>query len=482
MKNIIKKIALLSIAVFVFFSCKTKKFDEATFTKAYEARDWATCISMLEGKKYEKDAAPLKNMDIAILHHYQKNFAESKARFKECERLMNDGDLRSIMQFESFYLHILNALNYNNEGNDEGALIEIKQVDEVKVNKGRNATNALWYVNFSTDDEVALQSIRGFDEDEKESEEYGNTMTKFGISPAEVSKGTPRKPTENDLYRGSPTAYYLGAILRDIHGDENGARLDKDLLKMLNPKVEVPTKKDGVENLNIIAFAGQIAQKEEVVYYYPPEENGEPRYMDAIKVQDEKGNDLSLEGMRYKFAYARATENETSINNIVAIATNTETGEKFEKTFSFLEDFGEDLKKNVGLTARKEYNKNKAKSIIGKSLLAMTLQLSIIVAQASVNKIENPLLALGAQAALEAAKVGYTAGLEKFDRDNIKADTRTARFLPAHSYVTSLEVPSGTYNISVQYKKGNTLIYEDKFDSYEVKSSSPNLLESICLD
>lgn len=481
MRSIIKKTALLSLIVFIFFSCKTRKFDEASFEKAYEARDWATCVSMLEDKNYGKDAIPLKNMDIATLLHYNKDFATSKTRFAECEHLMNEGDLRSVMQFESFYLHILNALNYNNESDDEGALVEIKQVDEVKVNKGRNATNSLWYVNFSADDEQALQSIRGFDEDEEEGEEYNNTVSKFGISPAEASKGTPRKPTENDLYRGSPTAYYLGAILRETAGDEEGARLDKDLLKMLNPDVEVPIKGDGVENLNIIAFAGQIAQKEEIVYYYPPEINGVPQYIDAVRIKDEKGNDLSLEGLRYKFAYARAGENTSNIDTIVAVATNAESGEKTERTLSFLEDFGEDLKKNVGLTARKEYNKNKAKSIIGKSALAITLQVAIIVAQQAVNEISNPLLAVGAQAALEAAKLAYPAGLEKFD-DSIKADTRTARFLPACTYVTSMEVPAGTYDVSVQYKKGNILIYEDSINSYEVKASSPNLLESICLD
>jgi len=481
MKNIPKKLALISLAIFIFVSCKTRKFDEASFEKAYNERDWETCISMLEGKDYGKDAIPLKNLDIATLLHYKKDFDASKARFEECERLMNEGDLRSVKQFESFYLNILNALNYSNEGDDEGARVEIKKVDKDKVNSGRAATNALWYINFSTDDEMALQSIRGFDEDEKEDEKYGSTVAKFGISPAELSKGTPRKPTENDLYRGSPTAYYLGVIFRGRDGDEEGARLDKDLLKMLNPDVEVPTKKDGVENLNIIAFAGQIAKKEEVVYYYPPEENGVPVYLEPVKVQDDEGHDLSLEGLRYKFAYAKATENETSIDNIVAVATNTETGEKTEKALSFLEDFGEDLKKNVGLTARREYNKNKAKSIIGKSALAITLQVAIIVAQASVNQISNAWLALGLQATLELAKAAYPSGLEKFD-DSIKADTRGARFLPASSYVTSMEVPSGTYDVSVQYKKGSTVIYEDRVESYEVKSSSPNLLESICLD
>lgn len=475
--NIIKKYFAFFVVICVFVSCSTAKFDSANFDKAYSQGDYAQCLTMLKGKNYGKDSVPLKNMDIAVLSHYAKDYESSQKHFKECERLMNQGDLRSIAQFESFYLNILNSLNYYNQGKLEGAVVEIKKADHEKVNQGKIANNALWFI---VDDSSDVAAIRGFDEDEKEGEDYKDACSKFGISPAEVSKGTPRKPTENDLYRSSPTAYYLGCLFRKANGDEEGARLDRDRLKVLNPKIDF-AKEDDKATLNLISFSGGIAKKEEVVYYHPPEINGVPQYLGEVKTVDPKGMPLTIMGMRYKFAYARARENETVVNSIQAIVTDEQTGKEVQTSFSLLEDFGEDLKKNVALKARREFQKNKAKSILGKTALSITLTVAVVVARAAVAHAENSFAKVMAEAAVSVAELALTAGLHKFD-DLIKADTRQAQYLPAYSHVASLALPEGTYNIKVQYMKGSTVVDTEEFEGVNVKKSSLNLVESICLD
>jgi len=463
----------------LFASCASHKFDLQAFEKAWEEGNYATCISMLcEKGVYDKNSLPLKNMDIATLYHYMGDYKNSATHFKECGDLMEMGDLQSVSQFESFYLNILNSLNYHNQGQLEGALVEIKNADHVKVNKGKSESNALWYIY--SDNEEDLLSIRSFDEDDEESDEYKKKMSTFGIPEAQVSAGTPRKPTVNDLYRSSPTAYYLGNLFRNAAGDEEGARLDKDILKTLNPNFKIATRDDGKALLNVIAFSGGIARKEEVVYYYPPEENGRPVYMKGVTVPDEKGTPMTVTGLRYKFAYQKAGENNTKVDNVIAIAQNVETAEEVEARCDFLEDFGNELKKNVALKARKEFNKNKVKSIIGKTGIALVSIVAVVTAEVVAQKTTNPLLKAIANAAFLAAVASYKAILEKFDK-SIKTDLRQARFLAARSYAGALNLAEGTYNIKVQYKHGNTLIKEEEYPDVAVSASRLNLLESICL-
>lgn len=471
----IKRLLGFSIVVGFLISCATAKFDVASFDKAFADGDYELCIKMLKNKKYGKDSIPLKNMDIAVLSHYAKNYDESQKYFAECERLMEEGDLRSVAQFESFYLNILNSFNYYNQGKLEDAVVEIKKADHEKVNQGRQSNSSLWFI---VDDSSDVANIRAFDEDEKDGEEYQNTCSKFGVSPAEASRGTPRKPTLNDLYRSSATAYYLGSLFRDANGDTEGARLDRDYLKVLNPKISF-IKDNEKAILNLISFSGTIAKKEEKVYYYPPEVDGTPIYLPDVIVDDKDGTPMTIPGMRYKFAYTQATENNTVVDRIEAVAMNVETETKAQ--FSFLEDFGEELKKNVALKARKEFQKNKARSIIGKSALAIALTVAIYAARKAVNNAGDDFAKAIADIALTAAEVAFRAGLEKFD-DSIKADTRQAKYLPARSYATSLALSEGVYNVKIQYMKGSTLVKEDFFENVNVKKSYLNLLESICLD
>lgn len=473
----IKRLLGFSIVVGFLISCATAKFDVASFDKAFADGDYELCIKMLKNKKYGKDSIPLKNMDIAVLSHYAKNYDESQKYFAECERLMEEGDLRSVAQFESFYLNILNSFNYYNQGKLEDAVVEIKKADHEKVNQGRQSNSSLWFI---VDDSSDVANIRAFDEDEKDGEEYQNTCSKFGVSPAEASRGTPRKPTLNDLYRSSATAYYLGSLFRDANGDAEGARLDRDYLKVLNPKISF-IRDNEKAILNLISFSGSIAQKEEKVYYYPPEVNGTAVYLPDVIVIDNDGVPMTIPGMCYKFAYAQAGENNTVVDRIEAVATNVETGEETKAQFAFLEDFGEELKKNVALKARKEFQRNKAKSIVGKSALAITLTVAIYAARKAVNNAGDDFAKAIADIALTAAEVAFRAGLEKFD-DSIKADTRQAKYLPARSYATSLALSEGVYNVKIQYMKGSTLVKEDFFENVNVKKSYLNLLESICLD
>ena len=96
----------------MLFSCASAKFDQIGFDKAYRDGNYELCMKMLKGRNYGKNNAALKNIDIGVLAHYAKKYEASATYFNEGDRLLDAGKLDGVAQFESFYLNILNALNY----------------------------------------------------------------------------------------------------------------------------------------------------------------------------------------------------------------------------------------------------------------------------------------------------------------------------------------------------------------------------------
>ena len=83
MKKYIKNYLIFFVALTLFASCATAKFDVASFEKAYSEGNYELCIKLLKKRNYGKDSVPLKNMDIAVLSHYAKNYSESQKHFAE---------------------------------------------------------------------------------------------------------------------------------------------------------------------------------------------------------------------------------------------------------------------------------------------------------------------------------------------------------------------------------------------------------------
>lgn len=475
--TVIKRIALSVLIISFlpfFFSCSSAKFDEVSFEKAYQEGNYKLCIKMLKGKDYGKDMDTLKNIDIGVLAHYAKDYKLSSKHFNEGDRLLDSGKVDGVAQFESFYLNILNALNYYHQNKLEDAVAELKKADNEKILLGRQNKKPLWYI---IDESPKVELIRGFDEDEEPSEELKQAYKTFGIKPAEINEGIPRKPTNMDLYRGSSTAYYLGAIMRNANGDEEGARLDKDYLGVHNSNPDVNNVLNA--NLNIIAFSGQIAQKEEAVFYFPKEKDGEAFFLRGISIPV-NGVPFNLPPIRFKFAYPKVGENITNIDRIEAVITDTATGKSETHTFTLLEDFGEEIKKNTALRARKEYQITAAKSILGKLTASISSATTIFAARKTLEKAGNPITKAAAQKALDIAEAALPIALDDADK-SITADITQAKFLPAKSSVLNISLSPAVYNIKVRYLRDSIPVFEEEFDKVEIKEKGLNLLESKCL-
>ena len=474
---------MAALLVPMLFSCASAKFNQVGFNKAYQAGNYALCIKMLKGKNYGKNNAALKNIDIGVLAHYAKNYETSAAHFDNGDKLLDAGNIGGVAQFESFYLNILNALNYYHQNKLEDAVVELKKADDIKIRAGRENRSSLWHV---VDESENIEIIRGFDEDEKPDSKLQEAYNTFGVKPAEVNEGLPRKPKVEDLYHGSVTAYYLGALMRNANGDTEGARLDKDYVTVLNPETSLNRMLNNTFNtkennayLNVISFSGSIAAKEEAVFYFPKEENGEAVFLNGILIPI--GETLfSIPPIRFKFVYPAVGENITKIDRIETVVTNVETGKSDTYPLILLEDFGEEVKKNNALKARKEYQRNIAKSILGKLGAAISSGTAIFTARKAVEQADNPIAQILAQTALDIAEAALPLALEKIDA-SIQADIRQAKFLPAKASVATITLPAATYNVTVRYFHGMVVLFEETFNNVQIKDKELKLLESICL-
>lgn len=474
------EVFFIAVIAGIIFSCTSANFEQASFEREYKNGNYTRCIKMIKGRDYGKANRVLKNMDIAVLAHYAKDYKTSVYHFNESERMIEQGDLRSIALFESFYLNILNSLNYYHLGKFEDAAAEIRKADDEKIRAGRESKIPEWYIS---DESVNVDLIRSINADEEPSEELKEAYSKFGLKPAELNEGIPRKPLITDLYKGSSTAYYLGGLFRNANGDSEGARLDGDYLTVLNNNVSLKKtleEENGNANLNIIAFSGVIAEKQEAVQYFPPESpNGFPNFLAGIYIYIQE-IPFYLPPIRFKSVYTKAGENITDINNVETEIKNTACGQTVKHSFVLLEDFGEDLKRNVALKARKEFLYSNASGIISKLAAALSSGTAIFIARAALERAADPITQTIANAALTFAEAALPAALEKID-SRIKADTRQVKFLPAKSYAVNVKLPEGIYDVKIRYLKEQTLIYEELISNVEIKNKNLNLLESICL-
>lgn len=467
----------------LFLSCASTRFDAARCDSAYKDGNYGLCMRMLEHKDYGKEDAALKGIDMGVLAHYKKDYRLSAQYFDKSDRLLDSNKAGGVAQFESFFLNVFNALNYYHQNKLEDAVVELKKADDIKIRAGRENRAALWHV---VDKSGAVDRIRGFDEDAPYADNVRQAYNTFGITADDVEAGAPRKPTVQDLYQGSVTAYYLGALMRNANGDTEGARLDADYVRALSPSLPLEPLLHSAVNaetngavLHVISFSGSIAQKKEKAWYFPPEEAGTPMFLPGIAIPIE-GTPFTIPPIRFKFAYPIVEESKTHISHVEAVITDLEKGTTATYPLTLLEDFGSEVKKHNALKARREYRHNVAKSILGKLGAALTSGSAIFAARKTLAFAEDALSQLLAEAALTVAEAALPAALDKSDAP-IRADIRQAKYLPAKASVAAIPLAPSVYTVKVRYFNKDSVLFEETFDNVEIRNKKFNLLESLCL-
>jgi len=292
-------------ALALVFSCATKDpyvqvdqlVDHEEFSKSAGALE-ARSKSLYRGKD-----RVLYFLDKGMLAHYAGNYEESSTLLQEGERAIEANFAVSVSQevgtfllndttreydgedYEDLYLNVFNALNYYRRGQMEGALVEIRRMN----NKLRDL-----------------------------SVKYGVLITNMQKMAMEKGTEVPPNPEAPVKFNNSALARYLGMLFYRGDGNMDSARIDQQQLRVAMAdapavyKNSVPSSvqdelsiPSGMARLNVIAFTGRSpVKREEVQRIYLgtgwikialPVMTSRPSRISSVKVTLDSGESLTLE-------------------------------------------------------------------------------------------------------------------------------------------------------------------------------------------
>jgi hypothetical protein len=407
-----------------------------------------------------------------MLRHFGGHFLPSSRDLLEAERLIDEAFTRSVSEdilvwlsndnareyagedFEDIYLSVFNALNFYNQGNLEGALVEIRKLTMDPA--GKLPQLATKYENARKGFAQGLEDI----------------LNKVGISlldamPAgdTVSKWTQDYGTFSD----SALAHYLSVIFYMANGNYDSARIEYDRMQAAfasnseiyhypipaaaTDMLQVPT---GMGRLNVLAFNGPSATKEEISFEasFPFMVNPELRTPT-----------FRLPIMHYVY--------HTSGNvDRVQIEVNGQSVD--------LEPI-EDIERVIFATFNQQFTDIYFRTFV--RVLTRYIAGDIAATEAAKAAADNapasvPAMVTGraVEKARHVAAIGVVTASDALEG----ADLRMSRFLPSMARVGAIDLEPGTYDVAVKYFIGSRL-YRTENRNVEVTAGGANLLQTTLL-
>jgi len=257
---------VLSLPVLaLFFSCATSD-PYVQVDQLVDQENFSKSTGVLEERRksiYREKDRVLYFLDKGMLAHYAEDYTESSTLLQAGERAIEENFSVSVTQevgtfilndttreydgedYEDIYLNVFNALNYYRQGEMEGALVEIRRIN----NKLRNL-----------------------------SVKYGVLMTNMQKMAMEKGAEVPPNPEAPVNFNNSALARYLGMLFYRGVGNMDSARIDQQQLRVAIAdapalyKNSVPssvadelTIPRGMARLNVLAFTGRSPVKTEEV-------------------------------------------------------------------------------------------------------------------------------------------------------------------------------------------------------------------------
>lgn len=389
----------------------------------------------------------LEALDFALVARYTCDIKESNRQFARAEKLMESYSAKSVSQavsslfssdlaldyagedFENIYTNIFMALNYLSLGQKDEAMVEIRRFD----NK--------------------LKSIRA--DYEKTVEQANKSKNKLRIEKAATQ------------FYDSALARYLSMLLYNAGGDSDNARVDAQYLKKAFAGQKslydfaVPSAVDKElsstkPRISVLAFWGKAPVKtEKVERMYTAD--GSLWYQLALPEMKKRPSQISSVVVS---ARARGDGAQSCPQGSKSAASDAlfATAEKIESI------------ENIALdTFNQHYSLIKGKAIVR------------AVAKAATNSVFHSIskdkdLSTGGKTLFTMLDLSTKVANIATER----ADVRCSRFFPANVSVACLELDEGEWEVTVSYRKGKSVLFED-VQIISVKKSGLNLVQSACL-
>lgn len=423
----------------VLVSCASVSHYEE-IDKEVAAGQYAQSLTLIEEsreKEYRDRDLIVYYLDAGLLAHFAGEYEKSSQYLQTAERSIEDAFTKSISleastflvndsmreypgeDYEDIYLNAINALNYYHRGDIDGALVEVRRID-----------NKLRYLSVK----------------------YGDVLTKAQEDLLHTDDSIPYDENAAQVkFSNSALARYLGMLFYRADGNRDSARIDRDKIRLafanqpdmygfplpqsLSGELDIPR---GKARLNIISFNGPSPVKTEKVM--------------RILVSDHNW---------VKIAIPEFSERPSRVARTVVSISD---GESFEL----------ELIENMSTVARETFRQRSA-VIYMKSILrsiAKTTSSAVLEEGARQTSDSSAALILGL----------LSLGTQVYAEASEQADLRMSRYFPAQALVGGITVDPGNYTVTVSwYDTGNTLIQQRVFEDIEVIAGQLNLLEAVCI-
>jgi hypothetical protein len=471
-KTVTELLAVMGAALMVF-SCATRPDVYKEIDLAVGNRAYGDALTALEqGQAVKKPVYPENNqvllyLDRGVLEHYAEQYQASAADLREAERLIEEAFTKSITaelgsyfandntkayageDFEDVYTNIFGALNYYNQGDVEGALVEIRKVNiKLRVLSDKYIPQKRSQIRPELVTAFVTQSI-------------GVACAAAGLSgfivplPDEILKADPAVFQFTD----SALAQYLAMIFYRGDGRPDDARISREAISAVyaaSPHVysgSVPASiaeeaavPAGKARLNFLSFTGLSPVKEQKI------EDMDLLFFPTIGMILRPFDNRKLRLTVGNMALPVLVERPSVINGVTAEVR----GKKIRL------EMLEDISKVVEETFKVKYPAIRAKAYIRALLKYVIVE---IAAQAAIDQ-DLPQLAVITTA------IGVKKGVDASER----ADIRSGRYLPGKVFVGGITLDPGSYDVTFTFSNGDRVVKK-----INAAAGKTNLVEAVNL-
>ena len=456
----------LCLVILFTIGCASTRTSKTQFIGIDEkliSHDYKGALDQIEAAKdkfYKEKEKALYYVDAGMLNHYQGNYEESNTLLSKAETAFDELYTKSIGRAAASMLLNDNILEYSGEDYEDVYL---------------NVFKALNYIELDEFDDAFVE-IRKINGKLSLLEQKHKKMAKQYNSSKDKKKNF---ETGKNKFHNSALGRYLSMLLYRAEGKMDDARIDKEkideawqlqshIYNFSKPSLNSYLNRSDKAKINIISFTGRSPDKKANTLYIHTEKNllvigttkENPHGKQSLETLDLIPWKDMKKGYHFKFQLPFMKTRKSNIGRIEVIIDDN-----IAIDLQQIEDIERVALETFKIKEPIIYLKTITRTII-KGLFAAKRK------QEMKKKIDNKLLGFAARLATDAL-VDATEN----------ADLRIARFFPAKTSITEIEVTPGIHNIKVKYySKNGSVLFVDDIGDKNVSRSGLNLFESFYLN
>lgn len=427
------------LCAFLMVSCASMSHYEG-IDRAVSAGAYEEALASIKASK--ENAYPPKDkilyyLDEGMIAHYAGDHDGSSKALGEAERAIELAVTKSVsleastylvndtMQeypgedYEDIYLNVFNALNYWKKGSTEGALVEVRRIDN----------------------KIKFLSTR-----------YGTAITNSQKSVMEKSSEIPYDPEAATVkFSNSALGQYLGMLFYRSEDKLDDARINRDQVKLafanqphmyafplpssLQDELNIPA---GKARLNVLCFTGP----------------GPVKVQETIRLRVTNSNWMKIALPVFQTRPSLVDHVEVAIDGGPSIRLEV------------LEDMSAVAAETFKQRAALIYFKTVMRSL-AKTTSSIALDKASEEAESSDAALMMSVLSIGTQIYAEASE---------------QADLRMSRYFPAKALVGGVTLDPGIYSYTIMYYGvSGSVIHQERFENVSIRAGALNLSEGLCI-